>query len=151
VHSILYKRYTIYVYSHRKYNKSFSYSVKLIYFQECNCTSTQYVHFKLYERARYDYTVFCVLKSLRYSWPKEAFLSKSYLYLYEFSVNEQRELEGYKILTNNRNLVYRNHKVRIYLQSATVYVPSSEFGLSHPLSRQRVFLFPRNQRGEGAH
>jgi hypothetical protein len=35
----------------------------------------------------------------------------------------------------------------IYLQSTTVYVPSSEWGLSHPLSPQRVCR--RNQRGGG--
>jgi hypothetical protein len=38
------------------------------------------------------------------------------------------------------------HKVH-----TTVYVPSSELGLSHPLSRQRVCPSPRNQRGGGAH
>ncbi len=31
----------------------------------------------------------------------------------------------------------------IYVQSTTVYVPSSELGLSHPLSRQRVCPYPR--------
>jgi hypothetical protein len=41
----------------------------------------------------------------------------------------------------------RQHKVCLYLQSTTVYVPSSELGLSHPLSRQRVYPSPRNQRG----
>jgi hypothetical protein len=38
----------------------------------------------------------------------------------------------------------------IYLKSTTVYVPSSELGLSHPLSRQLVCPFPRNQ-GGGVH
>ncbi len=37
-----------------------------------------------------------------------------------------------------------------YLKSITVYVPSSELGLSHPLSRQRVCPSPQNQR-EGGH
>jgi hypothetical protein len=36
------------------------------------------------------------------------------------------------------------------MKSTTVYVPSSELGLSHPLSRQRVCPSPRSQRG-GAH
>jgi hypothetical protein len=35
----------------------------------------------------------------------------------------------------------------IYLQSTTVYVPSSELGLFHPLSRQRVCPSPQHQRG----
>jgi len=40
------------------------------------------------------------------------------------------------------------HKVLyIHLQSTTVYVPSSELGFSHPLSRQPVCPSPRNQRG----
>jgi hypothetical protein len=39
----------------------------------------------------------------------------------------------------------------IYIQSTTVYVPSSELGLSHPLSRQRVCPFPRYQRRGGGH
>ncbi len=39
----------------------------------------------------------------------------------------------------------------IHIKSTTVYVPSSELGLSHPLSRQRVCPSPRNQRGGGAH
>ncbi len=30
-----------------------------------------------------------------------------------------------------------------------MYVPSSELGLSHPLSRQRVCPSPRDQMGEG--
>ena len=37
------------------------------------------------------------------------------------------------------------------IQSTTVYVPSSELGLSHPLSRQRVCPSPRNQGGRGVH
>jgi hypothetical protein len=44
------------------------------------------------------------------------------------------------------NIVTYTH---IYLQSTTVYVPSSELGLSHPLSRQRVCPSPRNQMGGG--
>ncbi len=39
----------------------------------------------------------------------------------------------------------------VLIQSTTVDVPSSELGLSHPLSRQRVRPSPRNQRGGGAH
>ncbi len=40
----------------------------------------------------------------------------------------------------------------IHIKSTTVYVPSLELGLSHPLSRQRVCPSPRNQRvGGGAH
>ncbi len=35
----------------------------------------------------------------------------------------------------------------IYFQRTTVYVPSSELWLSHPLSSQRVCPSPRNQRG----
>ncbi len=38
----------------------------------------------------------------------------------------------------------------VHIKSTTVYVPSSELGLSHPLSRQRVCPYPRNQ-GGGAH
>jgi hypothetical protein len=39
----------------------------------------------------------------------------------------------------------------IHIKSTTVYVPSLELGLSHPLSRQRVCRSPRNQRvGLGA-
>jgi hypothetical protein len=42
------------------------------------------------------------------------------------------------------------HKVHLYTaQSTKVYVPSSELGLSHPLSRQRVGPSPRYQRGGG--
>ncbi len=40
------------------------------------------------------------------------------------------------------------HKVYI-TQSTTVYVPSSDLGLSHPLSRQRVCPSPRYQMGGG--
>jgi hypothetical protein len=35
----------------------------------------------------------------------------------------------------------------VYIQSTTVYVPSSQLGLSHPLSRQRVCPSPRYQGG----
>jgi len=37
----------------------------------------------------------------------------------------------------------------VYIKSTTVFVPSSESGLSHPLSRQRVCPFPRNRGGGG--
>ncbi len=37
----------------------------------------------------------------------------------------------------------------IYIKSTTVYVPSSEMGLSHPLSRRQMCPSPRKQRGEG--
>jgi hypothetical protein len=40
-----------------------------------------------------------------------------------------------------------NHKVHIL--STTVYVPSSELGLSHLLSRQRVCPSPRTKKGGG--
>ncbi len=46
------------------------------------------------------------------------------------------------------------HKVHIFIEyyMTTVYVPSSELGLSHLLSRQRVCPPPPpNQRGGGAH
>jgi hypothetical protein len=39
----------------------------------------------------------------------------------------------------------------IYIKSTTVNVPSSELGLSHLLSRQRVYPSLRYQRGGGAH
>ncbi len=39
----------------------------------------------------------------------------------------------------------------VYIKSTTVYIPSSELGLSQPLSRQLVCPSPRNQRGGGAH
>jgi hypothetical protein len=42
---------------------------------------------------------------------------------------------------------YCNHK-NIYIKSTTVYVPSLELGLSHPLSRQRVCFSP-GTKGEG--
>ncbi len=35
----------------------------------------------------------------------------------------------------------------IYIKSTTVYFPSLELGLFHPLSRQRVCQSPRNQSG----
>ncbi len=38
----------------------------------------------------------------------------------------------------------------VYIKSTTVYVPSSELGLSHSLSRQRVCPSPQD-RGRGAH
>jgi hypothetical protein len=38
----------------------------------------------------------------------------------------------------------------VYIKSTIVYVPSSELGLSQPLSRQRVCPSPQNQ-GEGGH
>ncbi len=47
------------------------------------------------------------------------------------------------------------HKVHIYIKSTTVYVPSLELGLSHPLFRQRVYCAPppepngRGPAGEG--
>ncbi len=42
------------------------------------------------------------------------------------------------------------HKVQITkVQSTIVYVPSSELGLSHPLSRQRVFPSPGTKGGGG--
>jgi Cft2 family RNA processing exonuclease len=37
----------------------------------------------------------------------------------------------------------------IYIKSTTLYVPSSELGLSHPLSCQQVCPSPRNQRRGG--
>ncbi len=41
----------------------------------------------------------------------------------------------------------------VYIKSTTVYVPSSELGLSqsHPLSRQQVWPSPRNQPKGGTH
>ncbi len=44
-------------------------------------------------------------------------------------------------------MVRSHHKVRVYIKSSTVHVPSSELGLSQPLSRQRVAPPPR--RGGG--
>jgi hypothetical protein len=38
------------------------------------------------------------------------------------------------------------HKVRMYIKSTTVYVPSLELGLSHPPSRH-----PPGTKGGGAH
>ncbi len=35
----------------------------------------------------------------------------------------------------------------VYIKSTTVYVPSSELGLSQPLSRQRVFPSPQERGG----
>jgi hypothetical protein len=40
---------------------------------------------------------------------------------------------------------------KVHIKRTTVYVPSLELGLSHPLSRQRVCPSPRNQGGGGAH
>jgi hypothetical protein len=42
------------------------------------------------------------------------------------------------------------HKVRIYKEYHSVYVPSLELGLSHPHSRQRDAPPPRTK-GRGAH
>jgi hypothetical protein len=42
----------------------------------------------------------------------------------------------------------RNHKVRTYKEYHSV-CPSSELGLSQPLSRQRVFPSPQKQGGGG--
>jgi hypothetical protein len=42
------------------------------------------------------------------------------------------------------------HTKYVYIKNTTVYVPSSELGLSQPLSRQRVCPSPQN-RGGGAH
>jgi hypothetical protein len=39
----------------------------------------------------------------------------------------------------------------VYIRSTTVYVPSSELGLSQPLSRQRVCPSPQNRGEGGAH
>jgi hypothetical protein len=39
---------------------------------------------------------------------------------------------------------YTVHTKYIHIKSTTVYVPSSELGLSHLLSRQRVFPSPQN-------
>ncbi len=42
------------------------------------------------------------------------------------------------------------HKVHtVYIMSTTEYVPSSELGISHPLSRQRVCPTPGTKGGEG--
>jgi hypothetical protein len=38
----------------------------------------------------------------------------------------------------------------VYIKSTTVFIPSSELGLSQPLSRQRMCPSPQN-RGEGGH
>jgi hypothetical protein len=51
------------------------------------------------------------------------------------------------LLTEGRGRIQIT-KVHVY-KSTTEYVPSSELGLSHPLSRQRVCPSPRNQRGGG--
>ena len=37
----------------------------------------------------------------------------------------------------------------VFIKSTTVYVPSSELGLSQPISRQRVFPSPQKQGGGG--
>jgi hypothetical protein len=39
----------------------------------------------------------------------------------------------------------------VYIKSTTVYIPSSELGLSQPLSRQQVCPSPKNREGGGAH
>jgi hypothetical protein len=41
------------------------------------------------------------------------------------------------------------HKVYVYIKSTRVYVPSSELGLSQPLSRQLVCPSPQNGGGGG--
>jgi hypothetical protein len=53
------------------------------------------------------------------------------------------------ILKTQYMLLYMGPKKCIYIKSTTVYAPSSEWGLSHPLSRQRVCPSPRDQRGGG--
>jgi hypothetical protein len=39
----------------------------------------------------------------------------------------------------------------LYIQSTTVYVPSSELGLPQPLSRKQACPLPPNQRAGGGH
>ncbi len=63
------------------------------------------------------------------------------------------------ILTNVGNTVFQYTRIvctlycvstkKIYIQSTTVNVLSSELGLSHPFSRQRVCPSPQNQRRTG--
>jgi hypothetical protein len=46
---------------------------------------------------------------------------------------------------------YVKHTKYVYIKSTTVYVPSSELGLSQPLSRQRVCPSPQNRVWGGGH
>jgi len=66
---------------------------------------------------------------------------------------EAAENDIWDLATKGRCWVWSTKYVYIhtYIKSTTVYVPSSEFGLSQPLSRQRVCLSPQNRGGEGAH
>jgi hypothetical protein len=50
---------------------------------------------------------------------------------------------------NRRSKQGITHKVRIYVKSTTVYVPSPELELSQPISRQRVCPSPQNRGGGG--
>ncbi len=55
-----------------------------------------------------------------------------------------QEEEGQRL---NKQVGHSTPTKYISIKSTTVYVPSSELGLSHPLSRQRVCPSPRNQGG----
>jgi hypothetical protein len=49
------------------------------------------------------------------------------------------------------NFLDGDHTKHVNIKSTTVYVPSSELGLSHPLSRPRVCTTSPQTRGGGAH
>jgi hypothetical protein len=77
-----------------------------------------------------------------------------HLTLSVYQLMEAGWLEGVKRVSCERRqceaILGVPHEVYI-TQSTTVYVPSSDLGLSHPLSRQRVCPSPRYQMGGGAH
>jgi hypothetical protein len=58
------------------------------------------------------------------------------------------KLYWWKLQFEVEQLVYKT-TMYIFIKSTTMYVPSSELGLSQLLSRQRVCPSPRNQRGGG--
>jgi hypothetical protein len=51
------------------------------------------------------------------------------------------------IFINKFSLTFITIAKYVYIKSTTAYVPSSEMGLSQPLSRQRVCPFPQNRGG----
>jgi hypothetical protein len=54
------------------------------------------------------------------------------------------------IIFLSKELLWASTTKYVYIKSTTVYVSSSELGLSHPLSHQRECPSPKNQRG-GVH
>jgi hypothetical protein len=69
---------------------------------------------------------------------------------YSAKLKKQRAVNNNKVLTRRGYGYILQPTKYVYIKSTTVYVPSSELGLSQPLSRQRVCPSPQN-RGGGVH